>query len=114
MAKGSFLTPVRAGSLNSTHEPSSDPGNGSSPERLSDDQLEIYRPIHWPLLKRYAIVFVYSALETVILLQQPLYQDGERLVARRFTIKSSQTLALGLFMNIVGNKIGVALLGPLS
>ena len=114
MAKGGFLAPVKAGSLNSTREPSSDHGNNSSPERISDDRLEIYRPIHWPLLKRCAIVFVYSALETVILLQQPLYQDGERLVARKFAIKSSQILALGVSMNIIGNTIGVALLGPLS
>ena len=114
MVKGSFLTQVKAGSLNSNLAASSENVNNSGPERPSDDRFDVYRPIHWPVLKRYAIVFVYSALETVILLQQPLYQDGERLVARRFAIKSSQVLALGVSMNIVGNTIGVALLGPLS
>ena len=92
----------------------SDHKNRTSADPAADDQSKMDHPVHWPLLTRCAIVLAYCILEIFILSQQPLYRDGKPLVARKFSITSTQILTLGESLNIVGNTIGVAYLGPLS
>ena len=94
---------MKARSVNRNLEGNSDHEDSSSRGGAASDELDTHHPILWPSLERYALVFVYFALEAVIFLQQLLYQAGKRLVARKSAIKSSQILVSGVSMNVFGS-----------
>lgn len=70
-------------------------------------------PIHWSPLKKWSIVAVYCLLQVFITLSTTTYVSAEFLVQERYG-GSTQVVALGQSMFIVGTAVGPAFLGPLS
>lgn len=70
-------------------------------------------PIHWNPLKKWAIITVYCLLQVFITLTTTTYVSAEFLVQEKFG-GSTQVVALGQSMFIVGTAVGPAFLGPLS
>ncbi|KAI0015952.1 MFS general substrate transporter [Xylariomycetidae sp. FL0641] len=70
-------------------------------------------PIHWDQPKKWGIVLVYCFLQTFITLSTTTFVSAEFLVQEKFG-GSTQVVALGQSMFIVGTAIGPAFLGPLS
>lgn len=70
-------------------------------------------PIHWNPVKKWAIIAVYCLLQTFIALSTTTYVSAEFLVQEKYG-GSTQVVALGQSMFIVGTAVGPAFLGPLS
>ncbi|CAJ2510370.1 Uu.00g050730.m01.CDS01 [Anthostomella pinea] len=70
-------------------------------------------PIHWSWVKKWPIVIVYCLLQTFITLSTTTFVSAEFLVQEQYG-GSTQVVALGQSMFIVGTAIGPAFLGPLS
>ncbi|MCJ1396155.1 hypothetical protein MMC18_009044 [Xylographa bjoerkii] len=90
------------------------PSVGGDYETSSTASLDVNHPMHWPIFKRWTIVFIYSALETFVLLLSSTYPGAEFLVIEEYALSSTQVFTLGQSMMIVGNAVGVTFLGPLS
>lgn len=83
----------------------------SSLQRI--DTGEAAHPIHWSAWKKWLIISVYCALQTFITLTTTSFVSAEFLVKEQYGV-SSQIVALGQSMFIVGTAVGPAFLGPLS
>ncbi|KAK6957904.1 hypothetical protein Daesc_000693 [Daldinia eschscholtzii] len=70
-------------------------------------------PIHWNPIKKWSIIIVYCMLQTFITLSTTTYVSAEFLVQEKYG-GSTQVVALGQSMFIVGTAVGPAFLGPLS
>ncbi|KAK8036565.1 hypothetical protein PG991_001702 [Apiospora marii] len=70
-------------------------------------------PIHWSRWKKWSIIAVYCALQTFIAMTTTTFVAAEFLVKEKYG-GSTQVVALGQSMFIVGTAIGPAFLGPLS
>ncbi|KAL7627394.1 hypothetical protein AAE478_001587 [Parahypoxylon ruwenzoriense] len=70
-------------------------------------------PIHWKPVKKWAIITIYCLLQTFIALSTTTYISAEFLVREKYG-GSTQVVALGQSMFIVGTAVGPAFLGPLS
>ncbi|KAI2624331.1 MFS general substrate transporter [Hypoxylon sp. NC1633] len=70
-------------------------------------------PIHWNPVKKWVIVIVYCLLQVFITLSTTTYVSAEFLVQEKYG-GSTQVVALGQSMFIVGTAVGPAFLGPLS
>ncbi|KAI1386238.1 MFS general substrate transporter [Hypoxylon trugodes] len=70
-------------------------------------------PIHWSPVKKWIIVVIYCSLQTFITLTTTTYVSAEFLVQEKYG-GSTQVVALGQSMFIVGTAVGPAFLGPLS
>ncbi|KAI0888608.1 MFS general substrate transporter [Annulohypoxylon maeteangense] len=70
-------------------------------------------PIHWNPVKKWAVISVYCLLQTFIALSTTTYVSAEFLVKEKYG-GSSQVVALGQSLFIVGTAVGPAFLGPLS
>lgn len=83
----------------------------SSLQRI--DTGEAAHPIHWSAWKKWLIISIYCALQTFITLTTTSFVSAEFLVKEQYGA-SSQIVALGQSMFIVGTAVGPAFLGPLS
>lgn len=72
-----------------------------------------HHPIHWSSLKKWNTVFWYCLLQAFVTLTTTTYVAAEFLVQEEFG-GSTQVVALGQSMFIIGTAIGPAFLGPLS
>ncbi|KAI1076726.1 MFS general substrate transporter [Whalleya microplaca] len=70
-------------------------------------------PIHWNPVKKWAIITVYCLLQIFITLSTTSYVSAESAVQEKYG-GSTQVVALGQSMFILGTAIGPAFLGPLS
>ncbi|KAI1379357.1 MFS general substrate transporter [Hypoxylon crocopeplum] len=70
-------------------------------------------PIRWNPVKKWGIVVVYCLLQTFITLSTTTYVSAEFLVQEKYG-GSTQVVALGQSMFILGTAVGPAFLGPLS
>lgn len=70
-------------------------------------------PIHWSPFKKWTIVFIYCLLQVFVTLTSTTYVSAEFLVQEKFG-GSTQVIALGQSLFIVGNAVGPVFLGPLS
>lgn len=70
-------------------------------------------PIHWSALKKWNIVFWYCLLQAFVTLTTTTYVAAESLVQAQFG-GTTQVVALGQSMFIIGTAIGPVFLGPLS
>ncbi|KAI0387546.1 MFS general substrate transporter [Hypomontagnella monticulosa] len=70
-------------------------------------------PIHWKPVKKWAIIAVYCLLQVFVTLSTTTYVSAEFLVQEKYG-GSTQVVALGQSMFIVGTAVGPAFLGPLS
>ena len=70
-------------------------------------------PIHWSRWKKWCIIAVYCALQTFIAMTTTTFVAAEFLVQEKYG-GSTQVVALGQSMFIVGTAVGPAFLGPLS
>ena len=80
-------------------------------------QISLEDPLHpfqWPLLKRWAIVVVYCALQVFVSMTTTSYVSVEFLIQEEFGVLSAQVATLGQSLFIVGNAFGPVFLGPLS
>jgi hypothetical protein len=76
-------------------------------------QNDLHHPVHWPVWKKWVIIFVYCSLEAFVSLTSTSYVSVEYLIQEQFG-GSTQVVTLGQSLFIVGNAIGPAFLGPLS
>ncbi|KAJ4402330.1 hypothetical protein N0V82_010793 [Gnomoniopsis sp. IMI 355080] len=72
-----------------------------------------HHPIHWSSLKKWNTVFWYCLLQCFVTLSTTTYVAAEFLVQEKFG-GTTQVVALGQSMFIIGTAIGPAFLGPLS
>ncbi|KAI5868708.1 MFS general substrate transporter [Durotheca rogersii] len=70
-------------------------------------------PIHWHPAKKWSITVVYSLLQTFVALSTTTFVSAEPLARARYD-SSTQVVALGQSMFVVGTAVGPAFLGPLS
>ncbi|KAI2607438.1 MFS general substrate transporter [Hypoxylon fragiforme] len=98
------------------------PGPGPGPETGADAALSALQrvefsspshPIHWGRVKKWSIVAVYCLLQIFVTLSSTTYVSAEYLVQEKHG-GSTQVVALGQSMFIVGTAVGPAFLGPLS
>lgn len=73
-----------------------------------------HHPMHWSSLKKWVIVTIYCVLQVFVTFTSTSYISIEFLIAEQYDVESTQVLALGQSMFIVGTAIGPAFLGPLS
>lgn len=72
-----------------------------------------HHPIHWSSFKKWFIVFWYCLLQVFVTLTTTTYVSAEFLVQEKYG-GSTQVIALGQSMFIIGTAVGPAFLGPLS
>ncbi|KAF3766735.1 MFS general substrate transporter [Cryphonectria parasitica EP155] len=72
-----------------------------------------HHPMHWGSFKKWFIVFWYCMLQVFVTLTTTTYVSAEFLVQDQYG-GSTQIVALGQSMFIIGTAIGPAFLGPLS
>lgn len=70
-------------------------------------------PIHWPELKKWAVLSVYCLLQVFVTLSSTTYVSAKGLIQERYG-GSNQVVTLGQSMFILGTAIGPVFLGPLS
>ncbi|KAH9904338.1 MFS general substrate transporter [Xylariomycetidae sp. FL2044] len=70
-------------------------------------------PIHWSSAKKWIVVTVYCLLQAFITLSTTTFVSAETLVQEKYG-GSTQVVALGQSMFILGTAVGPAFLGPLS
>lgn len=74
---------------------------------------EKYHPIHWPAWKRWLIACTYCLLQTLVAMLSTSYISAEIPLQAKFG-GSTQVVALGQSLFIVGTAVGPVFLGPLS
>ncbi|ROV89811.1 hypothetical protein VSDG_08567 [Cytospora chrysosperma] len=74
---------------------------------------DAYHPIHWSGYKKWFVVFWYCLLQVFVTLTTTTYVSAEFLIQEKYG-GSTQVVALGQSMFIIGTAIGPAFLGPLS
>jgi hypothetical protein len=72
-----------------------------------------HHPIHWPAWKKWLVVTAYCFLQVIILMLSTSYVSATAPLKEKFG-GSTQVVALGQSMFIVGNAVGPLFLGPLS
>lgn len=72
-----------------------------------------HHPIHWSSFKKWFIVFWYCMLQAFVTLTTTTYVSAEFLVQEKYG-GTTQVIALGQSMFIIGTAVGPAFLGPLS
>lgn len=72
-----------------------------------------HHPIHWSSAKKWFIVFWYCLLQAFVTLTTTSYVSAEFLVQEQYG-GTTQVVALGQSMFIIGTAVGPAFLGPLS
>lgn len=72
-----------------------------------------HHPIHWGAPKKWLIVFTYCLLQVFVTLTTTTYVSAEFLVQEQYG-GTTQVIALGQSMFIIGTAVGPAFLGPLS
>ncbi|KUI63608.1 hypothetical protein VM1G_10360 [Cytospora mali] len=72
-----------------------------------------HHPIHWSSFKKWFVVFWYCLLQVFVTLTTTSYVSAEFLVQEQFG-GTTQVVALGQSMFIIGTAIGPVFLGPLS
>lgn len=72
-----------------------------------------HHPIHWSSVKKWFVVIAYCLLQVFVTLTTTTYVSAEFLVQEQFG-GTTQVVALGQSMFIIGTAIGPAFLGPLS
>lgn len=72
-----------------------------------------HHPIHWSALKKWFVVFWYCLLQVFVTLTTTTYVSAEFLVQETYG-GTTQVIALGQSMFIIGTAVGPAFLGPLS
>ncbi|KAI2771550.1 MFS general substrate transporter [Daldinia loculata] len=70
-------------------------------------------PIHWSSIKKWPIIAIYCLLQVFVTLSTTTYVSAEFLVQEKYG-GSTQVVALGQSMFIVGTAVGPVFLGPLS
>lgn len=101
-------TPRSAGT-----DDSSDVGDSTLAALQRVKTADEHHPIHWSSLKKWNIVFWYCLLQAFVTLTTTTYVAAEFLVQEKFG-GTTQVVALGQSMFIIGTAIGPAFLGPLS
>jgi hypothetical protein len=74
---------------------------------------EKYHPVHWPAWKRWLVATTYCLLQTLVAMLSTSYISAEVLLQAKFG-GSTQVVALGQSLFIVGTAVGPLFLGPLS
>jgi MFS family permease len=74
---------------------------------------EEHHPIHWPAWKKWGIAITYCLLQVAIALLSTSYISAETVMKDKFG-GTSQVIALGQSLFIIGTAVGPAFLGPLS
>ncbi|KAI1342168.1 MFS general substrate transporter [Xylariaceae sp. FL0016] len=77
------------------------------------ESADTHHPMHWGAVKKWSICIVYCLLQTFITLSTTTYVSAEFLVTEKYG-GSTQVVALGQSMFILGTAVGPAFLGPLS
>lgn len=99
------------------HSPGADDSSDVADSTLAALQrvrtADEHHPIHWSSLKKWNTVFWYCLLQAFVTLTTTTYVAAEFLVQEQFG-GSTQVVALGQSMFIIGTAIGPAFLGPLS
>lgn len=99
------------------HSPGADDSSDVADSTLAALQrvatADEHHPIHWSSLKKWNVVFWYCLLQAFVTLTTTTYVAAEFLVQEQFG-GSTQVVALGQSMFIIGTAIGPAFLGPLS
>ncbi|QGA19011.1 hypothetical protein EYB26_006696 [Talaromyces marneffei] len=72
-----------------------------------------HHPSHWPLWQKWSIATIYCLLQVAVMLLSTTYTSVEAPLHTKFG-GSTQVIALGQSMFIVGNAAGPVFLGPLS
>jgi MFS family permease len=72
-----------------------------------------YHPIHWAPWKKWLIAIIYSLLQVLVTILSTSYVSAETLIQEKLG-GSTQVVALGQSLFIVGTAVGPAFLGPLS
>ena len=72
-----------------------------------------HHPIHWPVWQKWVIISIYCLLQVFVTITSTSYVSAEFLIQEKFG-GSTQVIALGQSLFIVGNAVGPAVLGPLS
>lgn len=106
-------------------EKSGMPGDARSPDDSSDladstlaalqrvRSADEHHPMHWGSFKKWFIVFWYCMLQVFVTLTTTTYVSAEFLVQEKFG-GTTQVIALGQSMFIIGTAVGPVFLGPLS
>lgn len=74
---------------------------------------DAHHPMHWGAVKKWNIVFWYCLLQFFVTLSTTTYIAAEFTIGEKFG-GSTQVIALGQSMFIIGTAVGPAFLGPLS
>lgn len=74
---------------------------------------EKHHPVHWSPFKKWPVAIAYCALQVFVTILSTSYISAEFLVAEQYG-GSTQVIALGQSLFIVGTAVGPAFLGPLS
>lgn len=77
------------------------------------ETAEKHHPIHWAAWKKWLITIAYCLLQVFVTILSTSYISAEFLVVEAFG-GSTQVVALGQSLFIVGTAVGPAFLGPLS
>lgn len=72
-----------------------------------------HHPIHWSPWKKWFVVFWYCLLQVFVTMTTTSYVSAEFLVQEQYG-GTTQVVALGQSMFIIGTAVGPAFLGPLS
>lgn len=72
-----------------------------------------HHPIHWSPFKKWFVVFWYCLLQVFVTLTTTTYVSAEFLVQEAYG-GTTQVIALGQSMFIIGTAVGPVFLGPLS
>lgn len=103
--------------LPGTHSPADDNSSDVADSTLAALQRvrtqDEHHPIHWSSAKKWIIVFWYCLLQVFVTLTTTTYVSAEFLVQEQYG-GTTQVVALGQSMFIIGTAIGPAFLGPLS
>lgn len=74
---------------------------------------EEHHPVHWPAWKKWGIAITYCLLQVAVALLSTSYISAETVIKEKFG-GTSQVIALGQSLFIIGTAVGPAFLGPLS
>jgi MFS family permease len=77
------------------------------------DKNESHHPIHWPVWRKWLVATVYCLLQVMVTVVSTSYVSAEFLIQEKLG-GSTQVVALGQSLFIVGTAVGPAFLGPLS
>jgi Na+/melibiose symporter-like transporter len=74
---------------------------------------EKHHPIHWPVWQKWCVSIIYCLLQVLVTILSTSYVSAEYYIQDKFG-GSTQVVALGQSLFIVGTAVGPAFLGPLS